>query len=241
VSVALSGRLDGAAAAGEDRRLSDSEFLKQDRVMRLLREQRLFQLAPRGLTTAELASRMGISQRSAQRDIVALESELEMPFVKQGNRYEVIKGYFLAPIGFSVPEAMAMLVSARLMARFADRFNPFMEAAYEKIGTVLPASVRAALADATDSLDAARHGAGALILATDLVVDASHRLAEEQLWDALVSDDTSLRDKLVRAGDCVAPRTVHEAVLEGRRAALTVLTRPAAPRSRQSNRLEVAR
>ena len=120
--------------------------------MRLLREQRLFQLAPRGLTTAELASRMGISQRSAQRDIVALESELEMPFVKQGNRYEVIKGYFLAPIGFSVPEAMAMLVSARLMARFADRFNPFMEAAYEKIGTVLPPSVRSALAAATDSL-----------------------------------------------------------------------------------------
>jgi len=79
------------------------------------------------------------------------------------------------------------------------------------------------------------------VVPTDLVVDASHRLAEEQLWDALVSDDTSLRDKLVRAGDCVAPRTVHEAVLEGRRAALTVLTRPAAPRSRQSNRLEVAR
>jgi predicted DNA-binding transcriptional regulator YafY len=148
--------LDGGWADGEDRALDENDFYKQDRVMRLLREQRLFQLAPRGLTSAELASRMGISQRSAQRDIVALESELEMPFVKQGNRYAVIEGYFLAPIGFSVPEAVAMLISARLMARFADRFNPFAEAAYEKIGTVLPASVRAALSAAADSLGAKR-------------------------------------------------------------------------------------
>src|SRR5919202_2790646 len=134
----------------------EGDFYKQDRVLRLLKEQRLFQLAPRGLTTAELASRMGISQRSAQRDLIALESELEMPFVKQGNRYRVIDGYFLAPINFSVPEAMAMLLSARLMARFTDRFNPYVEAAYEKVGTVLPESVRSALADAADALGGKR-------------------------------------------------------------------------------------
>jgi predicted DNA-binding transcriptional regulator YafY len=124
------------------------EFYKQDRVMRLLREQRLFQLAPRGLTTKELAERMGISQRSAQRDLAALESELEMPFVKQGNRYQVLPGFFLASINFSLQEAMALLLSARLMARFSDRFNPYAEAAYEKIGTVLPEKVRAAVAEA---------------------------------------------------------------------------------------------
>jgi hypothetical protein len=61
------------------------------------------------------------------------------------------------------------------------------------------------------------------------------------LYDALVDADPSLRDELVRAGDCVAPRTVHEAILEGRRAALTVLSRSAKPRSRTSAPLEVAR
>ena len=35
--------------------------------------------------------------------------------------------------------------------------------------------------------------------------------------------------RLPRAGDCVAPRTVHEAVLEGRRAALALLGRADAP------------
>jgi len=43
-----------------------------------------------------------------------------------------------------------------------------------------------------------------------VVVDCGHRLPEEELY----------RSGLPRAGDCVAPRTVAEAVLEGRRRAL---------------------
>gem|GEM_PF-3211710 len=43
------------------------------------------------------------------------------------------------------------------------------------------------------------------------VVDCGHRLPEDALWLA--------RRASPRAGDCVAPRTVYEAVLEGRRAA----------------------
>jgi mycofactocin system FadH/OYE family oxidoreductase 1 len=44
-----------------------------------------------------------------------------------------------------------------------------------------------------------------------VVIDCGHRLPEESLGAA--------RPALPRAGDCVAPRTVHEAVLEARRAA----------------------
>jgi len=79
------------------------------------------------------------------------------------------------------------------------------------------------------------------VMPTDLVVDAGHRLAEEYLYEALIAADASLRDELVRAGDCVAPRTVQEAILEGRRAALTVLSRDARSRSRTGVRLEAAR
>jgi mycofactocin system FadH/OYE family oxidoreductase 1 len=43
-----------------------------------------------------------------------------------------------------------------------------------------------------------------------LVIDCAHRRPADELWRA--------RPHLPRAGDCVAPRTVHEAVLEGRRA-----------------------
>ncbi len=48
-----------------------------------------------------------------------------------------------------------------------------------------------------------------------LCVDAGHLLAEDSLWRA-----SSKRQP--RAGDAVAPRTIHEAILEGRRVALSL-------------------
>jgi hypothetical protein len=49
------------------------------------------------------------------------------------------------------------------------------------------------------------------------VVDCGARLPEDGLW-------RSTGSTLVRAGDAVAPRTVLEAVLEGRRAAQAVVS-----------------
>ena len=54
-------------------------------------------------------------------------------------------------------------------------------------------------------------------LAVDWVVDAGHRLPDDTLSGALVAA-TGHRPR--SAGDCVAPRSVAEAVLEGRRRAL---------------------
>ncbi|MGD0684563.1 MAG: FAD-dependent oxidoreductase [Streptosporangiaceae bacterium] len=47
-----------------------------------------------------------------------------------------------------------------------------------------------------------------------VLVDCGHRLPDEALYEQ--------RPGTPRAGDCVAPRTVHEAILEGRRAALAI-------------------
>jgi mycofactocin system FadH/OYE family oxidoreductase 1 len=62
-----------------------------------------------------------------------------------------------------------------------------------------------------------RFGGGRRELPVDAVVDAGHRLPATSLGDDLAA--RSGRPPLT-AGDAVAPRTVHEAVLEGRRAAL---------------------
>ncbi|MGH3096410.1 MAG: NADH:flavin oxidoreductase, partial [Streptosporangiales bacterium] len=51
-------------------------------------------------------------------------------------------------------------------------------------------------------------------VACGTVVDCGHRLPDEALYLA--------RPATARAGDCVAPRTVLEAVLEGRRRALGI-------------------
>jgi len=47
-----------------------------------------------------------------------------------------------------------------------------------------------------------------------VLIDCGHRLPDEALYQQ--------RPGTPRAGDCVAPRTVHEAILEGRRAALAI-------------------
>lgn len=56
-----------------------------------------------------------------------------------------------------------------------------------------------------------------------VVVDAGHRLPDEALWEAVRSaagPDAARR--MTRVGDCVAPRTIHDAILEGRRAAVAI-------------------
>ena len=47
------------------------------------------------------------------------------------------------------------------------------------------------------------------------LVDAGYRLPDDRLWR-----DTG--EQLPRAGDSVAPRSIHEAILEGRRTALAL-------------------
>jgi mycofactocin system FadH/OYE family oxidoreductase 1 len=60
-------------------------------------------------------------------------------------------------------------------------------------------------------------------IACGLLVDCGHRLPEESVYLA--------RPGTPRVGDCVAPRTLHEAVLEGRRLALDLGARAPGERS----------
>ena len=52
-------------------------------------------------------------------------------------------------------------------------------------------------------------------IAADWVVSAGHRVPDLDLWEATGK-------RFSRVGDAVAPRTIAEAVLEGRRAAMAV-------------------
>jgi mycofactocin system FadH/OYE family oxidoreductase 1 len=62
-----------------------------------------------------------------------------------------------------------------------------------------------------------RFTGGERSLPAAVVVDGGHRLPDETLWDDVRG---AIGTRPSRAGDCVAPRSVHEAILEGRRTAL---------------------
>ena len=95
---------------------------------------------------------MGINQRTAQRDIAALESELQVPFVKIGQRWQVVPEYWLPPLNLNVHEMVSLLVAARLMVRFADKANPYAIAAFEKLAAALPKAMRPALMEVGEEM-----------------------------------------------------------------------------------------
>jgi predicted DNA-binding transcriptional regulator YafY len=127
-------------------------FEKGDRIVRLIHLLRMFQAAPGGLSTRQMADRLGVSQRSVQRDIGALEFELQVPFYRANGRWIVREEYWLRPIAFSLQEAIGLLMSARLMLRHADKADAHTAAAYEKLAAVLPEPLRQPLANAAFGL-----------------------------------------------------------------------------------------
>ena len=132
------------------------------------------------------------------------------------------------PIGVSVAELLAATgrqvhlatpdnVVGNELARSGDLAPAnarLQQAGVELHRRSLLRAVKKATATLEDRFTAARHD-----LAVVAVVDAGHRLPDESLWDELSAHDDL---HVQRVGDCVAPRSIHDAILEGRRAALAL-------------------
>ena len=89
--------------------------LTSNKAQRLAHIWQLFMDNPRGFTTAELARRCGVTQRTIQRDLLDLQEEpLRLPLLEEDGRYKVLQGarYSLPPIQFELDEAPALLESA---------------------------------------------------------------------------------------------------------------------------------
>lgn len=121
------------------------------------------------------------------------------------------------PIGVAIAEMLAGTATVSLI--FPDQI-PGQNLALS--GDLAPANIRLQSAGvrlerratlrrvtATGAEIEDHFGAGTRTVPAALVIDAGHRLPDETLPG-------------IRAGDAVAPRTIHEAILDGRRAALAL-------------------
>lgn len=115
-------------------------FEKGDRGARILKVQTLLQGNPRGLTTAELARRTGVTVRTTYRDLAALEA-MNVPVYDDEGRILIDRNYFMAPVKFTLGEAMALLIGARLWSRYTDEADQEAADAFTKLAAVLPAPV----------------------------------------------------------------------------------------------------
>ncbi|OGO24081.1 MAG: hypothetical protein A2144_07330 [Chloroflexi bacterium RBG_16_50_9] len=111
------------------------------RSIRLAQLQHLLHKNPKGLTSKDLAKLCDVCVRTIQRDLLDLQSNLNVPITQDSDRYGILGSYTLPPIFFSLYEAMALFLTARLTLRQTDENNPHIKQALVKMSTVLPSPV----------------------------------------------------------------------------------------------------
>jgi predicted DNA-binding transcriptional regulator YafY len=117
---------------------------KRDRTARLLRVLQVLQAhGEDGVRPAEIARRTAMSVRSVYRDLRAIEGELGIPVWSERGRWGAEGEAFLPPLRLSLREAMAVVLAARLMTRYADKYDPNLASAFGKLEAGLPESMRA--------------------------------------------------------------------------------------------------
>jgi predicted DNA-binding transcriptional regulator YafY len=126
---------------------------KRDRLARLLSVLRVLHAhGDEGISPGEIARRTGMSKRSIYRDLNALQTEMQIPLWSDRGKWGVQPGAFLPPLRLTLPEAMAVVLSARLVTRYADKYEPNLASAFEKIGEGLPDTLRQHVVRTLDDL-----------------------------------------------------------------------------------------
>lgn len=111
---------------------------KRDRVARFYRVATYLAAHPDGVTPDELARFLGMSRRNAYRDLKALDEELAIPVWADRGRWGLAQAALLPVFRLTQGEAMAVFLAARLMAKYADAYDPELASAFQKLGEALP-------------------------------------------------------------------------------------------------------
>jgi predicted DNA-binding transcriptional regulator YafY len=128
---------------------------KRDRVARLARVANLLKAHPEGIRAEDIAVRLSISKRTAYRDLTALGGELGLPTWSDAGLWGILDAAFLPPLKLTTSEAMAVFLAARLMVRYADKYDPDLASAFEKLSEGLPAPLTEHVARSLDVLQRA--------------------------------------------------------------------------------------
>ena len=121
----------------------DASSSKRDRLARMTRILALLNAHPDGMKPAEIARRVDSSVRTVYRDLRSIEGELAMPLWSESGRWGVDAEAFLPPLKLTRGEAMAVVLSARLMVRYADKYDPDLAVGVREAGGGPAAGARA--------------------------------------------------------------------------------------------------
>jgi predicted DNA-binding transcriptional regulator YafY len=174
-------------------------FDKGDRSARLIRTLRYVEGAgDAGIRPDDLARKLGVSRRTAYRDLKALEREVDLPIWNLHGRWGVRSEGLLPALRFSRDEALSLVLAARLLAKFSTGYDPEYGAALTKLGGMLDEPLRSAVARTVQQISELTRDADAQarmrLLATAWV---THRVVEFD-YAAAWSNSGSTRSARVR-------------------------------------------
>ena len=116
----------------------DRYAAKRDRLARLVRVVSVLRAHPDGIRPGEIARRIDVSARTVYRDLKAIDQEIGVAVWSEDGKWGVVGDEFLPALKLTLTEAMAVVLSARLMVRYADKYDADLAAAFEKLQEVLP-------------------------------------------------------------------------------------------------------
>jgi proteasome accessory factor B len=108
---------------------------------------------PQGLSIEELASRCSISKRTIYRDLIALETELEVPIWEDKEKRGIVEGYYLPPISFTLSEANNIFIAARLMQQFSPAYDSNIISTLMKLNTIVSLPLRKQIRKTLDFME----------------------------------------------------------------------------------------
>ena len=183
----------------------DADFQKSDRSARLLRTLRYVEAAGEaGIRPDDLAKKLGVSRRTAYRDLQALEASVGVPVWNSLGRWGVSQEGLLPELRFSKDEAISVVLAARLLAKFSTGYDPELGAALMKLGSLLDDPLRSAVERTVTQL-------------SELSIDSDARDRLRQLTSAWVTErvvEFSIGKQTGIGGDDRAAKLHHQATVK---------------------------
>jgi predicted DNA-binding transcriptional regulator YafY len=93
---------------------------------------------PNGYTAIDLARRFDVNERTIYRDFITLGNDLSVPVYDVNKHWKIDEKRFLPPIRFTLPEALNIFLTSRLMLGYSHQYDPNVAATFSKLSSVLP-------------------------------------------------------------------------------------------------------
>lgn len=115
---------------------------KTDRTARLLKVEHILYQNSEGIKAQDIARLCDVSERTAYRDLNALDQQVGVPLWQRGGKWGIVDGYFLPPVQFSLPEAMNVFLASRLMLNYSRKYDPTVASTFFKLNSIVPPPLR---------------------------------------------------------------------------------------------------